>query len=112
MTRVPDGYSYNGGLAFQGQHAHGNTAGAEVVDPRAAQVRQAAQQTQQGMTANSVTARSQQMADILLRTAKTNLQRAAVASNRDALPGLTDIARAQRDDGSNAITENTGIVLT
>jgi len=112
MTRVPGGYSLNGGLAFQGQPAHGNTAGAEVVDPRAAQVQQAAQQTQQGMTANNLTARSQQMANVLLSNAKSNLQRAAAASNPDALPGLTTIARAQRDDGSNAITENIGIVLT
>ena len=93
MSRLPDGYSLNGGLAFQGQPAHGNTAARAELEagPAAAQVAQATQQTQQGVKQNLVTQRAQ-MASALANGFKLGLQRATLAGNQDALPGMRAIA--------------------
>ena len=93
MSRLPDGYSLNGGLAFQGQPAHGNTAARAELEagPTATQVAQATQQTRQNVVQNQMTQRAQ-MASALANGFKQSLQRATLAGSQDALPGMQAIA--------------------
>jgi hypothetical protein len=109
MARLPDGYSLNGNLAFQGQPAHGNTVAREMINPSQAQVAQSLQQTQQGAAQNQLT-QSAQMASAMALAAKRRVQEPVARTG--ALLGLHRIAGAQRPDGTNPILDNTGIVLT
>jgi hypothetical protein len=83
MARLPDGYSLNGNLAFQGQPAHGNTVAREMINPSQAQVDQSLQQE-----ATRQVTRAEEQAAGMVAEAKLKLQRLALARNPKALPGL------------------------
>lgn len=87
MARMPNGYSLNGNLAFQGAPAHGNPVAAEMVNPAEAQVKQSLQQTQ---TQQAVRGEAAQVAaNNLAMQYKSRLQQAV---GPEGLPGLSAIA--------------------
>lgn len=88
MARLPEGYSLNGNLAFQGAPAHGNPVASELVNPAAAQIRTAVQQ--QGATEAT---RAETQAAQMAVAAKEAIQRALLAQNPNALSGLGTIAK-------------------